>query len=37
MGLQDVLAGREPQISYDEAKGVIGDYFMQLEGRTLRE
>lgn len=30
MGLQDVLAGREPQISYDEAKGVIGDYFMQL-------
>lgn len=30
MGLEDVLTERDSKISYDEAKEVIGDYFMKL-------
>jgi len=34
-GLNDVLSGKEPEISYDEAKQVINDYFMQLQSEKL--
>ena len=30
-GLKDILAGQTPEISYDEAKQVINDYFMKLQ------
>lgn len=30
-GLKDVLGGQTPEISYDEAKQVINDYFMKLQ------
>lgn len=30
-GLQDVLDDKEPKISYDEAKTIIGDYFQKLQ------
>lgn len=30
-GLNDVLAEKEPKISYEDAKGVINDYFMKLQ------
>ncbi len=34
-GLKDVLGGAEPEISYDEAKQVINDYFMNLQKERL--
>ena len=34
-GLKDVLGGAEPEISYDEAKLVINDYFMNLQKERL--
>ena len=34
-GLKDVLGGEEPEISYDEAKLVINDYFMNLQKERL--
>ncbi|WP_298549151.1 FKBP-type peptidyl-prolyl cis-trans isomerase [uncultured Parabacteroides sp.] len=34
-GLKDVLSGAEPEISYDEAKQVINDYFMNLQKERL--
>ena len=34
-GLKDVLGGAEPEISYDEAKLVINDYFMNLQKDRL--
>ena len=30
-GLKDILGGQTPEISYDEAKQVINDYFMKLQ------
>ena len=30
-GLKDILGGQTPEISYDEAKQVIHDYFMKLQ------
>ena len=30
-GLEDILGGQTPEISYDEAKQVINDYFMKLQ------
>ena len=30
-GLKDILGGQTPEISYDEAKQVINDYFMELQ------
>ena len=30
-GLNDILGGQTPEISYDEAKQVINDYFMKLQ------
>ena len=30
-GLKDILGGQAPEISYDEAKQVINDYFMTLQ------
>ena len=30
-GLKDILGGQTPEISYDEAKKVINDYFMKLQ------
>ena len=30
-GLKDILGGQTPEISYDEAKQVINDYFMKLK------
>ena len=34
-GLKDVLSEAQPQISYDEAKQVINDYFMNLQKEKL--
>lgn len=34
-GLKDVLAGEKPEISYDEAKQVINDYFVKLQKESL--
>lgn len=34
-GLKDVLGGAQPEISYDEAKQVINDYFMNLQKERL--
>jgi len=34
-GLNDVLSGEKPAISYDEAKQVINDYFIQLQAEKL--
>lgn len=34
-GLKDVLNGAEPEISYDEAKQVINDFFMNLQKEKL--
>lgn len=34
-GLKDVLSGAEPEISYDEAKQVMNDYFMNLQKERL--
>lgn len=34
-GLNDVLSENKPEISYDEAKQVINDYFMQLQAEKL--
>lgn len=34
-GLNAVLGGSEPEISYDEAKQVINDYFMNLQKERL--
>ena len=34
-GLKDVLGGAEPEISYDEAKQFINDYFMNLQKERL--
>ena len=34
-GLKDVLSGAQPEISYDEAKQVINDYFMNLQKERL--
>ena len=34
-GLKDVLSEAQPEISYDEAKQVINDYFMNLEKERL--
>lgn len=34
-GVKDVLSGAEPEISYDEAKQVINDYFVKLQGEKL--
>ncbi len=34
-GLQDVLNNTEPAISYDEAKQVINDFFVKLQGEKL--
>lgn len=34
-GLKDVLGDAEPEISYDEAKQVINDYFMNLQKERL--
>lgn len=34
-GLKDVLGEAEPEISYDEAKQVINDYFMNLQKERL--
>ena len=31
IGLKDILGGQTPEISYDEAKQVINDYFMKLQ------
>ena len=34
-GLNDVLSGAQPAISYDEAKQVINEYFMNLQKQKL--
>ena len=34
-GLKDVLSEAQPEISYDEAKQVINDYFMNLQKERL--
>ncbi|MBR5296720.1 MAG: FKBP-type peptidyl-prolyl cis-trans isomerase [Parabacteroides sp.] len=34
-GLNDVLSGAQPAISYDEAKQVINEYFMNLQKQNL--
>ena len=34
-GLKHVLAGEKPEISYDEAKQVINDYFTKLQSEKL--
>lgn len=34
-GLKDVLEGAVPEISYDEAKLVINDFFVKLQGEKL--
>lgn len=34
-GLNDVLSEKKPEISYEEAKQVINDYFMQLQTEKL--
>lgn len=34
-GLQDVLSGNKPEISYDEAKEVINDFFVKLQQEKL--
>lgn len=34
-GLEDVLKGAELQMTYDEAKDVINDFFAQLQGERL--
>lgn len=35
-GLDDVLSEKKPDISYDEAKQIIQDYFMQLQAEQVR-
>lgn len=35
-GLNDVLSEKQPDISYDEAKQIIQDYFMQLQAEQVR-
>lgn len=34
-GLKHVLSGEQPEISYDEAKQVINDYFVKLQQESL--
>ena len=34
-GLKDILGGQTPEISYDEAKQVINDYFMKLQKEKI--
>jgi FKBP-type peptidyl-prolyl cis-trans isomerase FklB len=34
-GMTDVLGNKEPDISYEEAKEVINDYFVKLQGEKL--
>ena len=34
-GLKDVLGDAKPEISYDEAKQVINDFFMKLQNEKL--
>ena len=36
-GVRDVLEGSEPQMSYDEAKGVINDYFQELRRKAVQQ
>ena len=35
-GLKDILGGQTPEISYDEAKQVINDYFMKLQKEKFK-
>jgi len=35
-GVNDVLSGKEPDISYDEAKQIINDYFVKLQAEQVR-
>ena len=36
-GVRDVLAGSEPQMSYDEAKVVINDYFQEVRRKAVEQ
>lgn len=35
-GMNDVLSAKEPAISYDEAKQIINDYFVNLQAEQVR-
>ena len=36
-GVRDVLEGSEPQMSYDEAKVVINDYFQEVRRKAVEQ